>query len=85
MLVRWCSISWFPKLTCCFISLIKDQKLRPKYVKLQNEPFIKKYELMNIDVGEWFRKAIQQADAVAANRSAARYVAWLVTDDFISF
>lgn len=47
-------------------------------MKLQNEPFIKKYEVMNIDVGEWFRKAIQQADAVAANRSAARYVAWLV-------
>lgn len=61
--------------SCC---LIKDQKLRPKYVKLQNEPFITKYEVMNIDVGQWFRKAIEQADAVAANRSAARYVAWLV-------
>lgn len=59
-------------------SLIKDQKLRPKYVKLLNEPFIKKYEVMNIDVGQWFRKAIQQADAVATNRSASRYVSWLV-------
>lgn len=61
--------------------LIKDQKQRPKYNRLQNEEFIKKYETMNVNVGEWFKKAIQQAEFVAANRSS-RYVAWLVLTCF---
>jgi mitogen-activated protein kinase kinase 4 len=56
---------------CC---LIKDQKQRPKYAKLKNLPFIKKYETKAVNVGEWVVKALKEADAVA-NTTAPRYVA----------
>jgi hypothetical protein len=54
--------------------LIKDQKQRPKYAKLKNLPFIKKYETKAVNVGEWVVKALKEADAVA-NTTAPRYVA----------
>jgi hypothetical protein len=65
-------------------SLIKDQKQRPKYAKLKNLPFIKKYETKAVNVGEWVVKALKEADAVA-NTTAPRYVAWLVSNFFNFF
>lgn len=59
-------------------SLIKDQKQRPKYTKLKNLPFIKKFEVKLVNVGEWVVNALKEADAVA-NPTAPRYVAWLVS------
>lgn len=44
---------------------------------MKNDPFIKKYERADVNVGEWFANAVRQADAVA--QAAARYVAWLVS------
>lgn len=63
-------------------SLTKEKRQRPKYAQLKNDPFIKKYEKAEVDVGEWFENAVRQADAVA--QAAARYVAWLVSV-FLSF
>nr|WAK99672.1 mitogen-activated protein kinase kinase 7 [Colaphellus bowringi] len=58
--------------SCC---LKKDKKQRPKYTKLKNQPFIKKYEVANdVNVGEWYVKLLQQSDDVT-NRAAPRYVA----------
>ncbi|EEZ99193.2 dual specificity mitogen-activated protein kinase kinase 7 [Tribolium castaneum] len=51
--------------------LIKDQKQRPKYAKLKNLSFIKKYEVKLVNVGEWVVNALKEADAVA-NPTAPR-------------
>lgn len=67
-----------------FYSLIKDQKQRPKYTKLKNMSFIKKYESKDVNVGEWVINALKEADAVA-NSTAPRYVAWLVSFFFFDF
>lgn len=64
-------------------SLTKEKKQRPKYAQLKNDPFIKKYEKVDVNVGEWFENALRQADAVA--QAAARYVAWLVSVFFFLF
>lgn len=63
-------------------SLTKEKKQRPKYAQLKNDPFIKRYEKADVNVGEWYENAVRQADAVA--QAATRYVAWLVSD-FILF
>ncbi|KAK3087466.1 hypothetical protein FSP39_006298 [Pinctada imbricata] len=41
---------------CSFVSdcLTKDYKKRPKYKKLLEHPFIKKYEVEQVDVAAWF-------------------------------
>lgn len=44
---------------CLFLifshSLVKDYKHRPKYKKLLEYPFIKKYEKEKVDVSKWFK------------------------------
>lgn len=64
--------------------MIKDKKCRPKYAKLKIHPFIKKYEVADVNVGEWYRNASENADAVA-KKGAPRYVAWLVQIFFYKF
>ena len=41
---------------CCYLnfSLIKEYRHRPKYKKLLEYAFIKKYETANVDVASWF-------------------------------
>lgn len=57
-----------------FFSLTKDKKQRPKYTKLKNHAFIKRYQVTEVNVGEWYVRALQRV----SDRAASRYVAWLV-------
>ncbi|KAJ8927807.1 hypothetical protein NQ314_019689, partial [Rhamnusium bicolor] len=58
--------------SCC---LIKDKKQRPKYTKLKNHTFIKKYETVNnVNVGEWY-VILTQREEDEASKAAPRYVA----------
>ncbi|KAF5277349.1 hypothetical protein FQA39_LY06162 [Lamprigera yunnana] len=58
-----------------FISLCltKDPKQRPKYNKLQNEQFIKNYETADVNVGEWFKIAMEQADLLTNSKALPRH------------
>lgn len=72
------------RVTFCFCSLTKDKKQRPKYAKLKNHLFIKKYETVNnVNVGEWYVALTQRAEDVAS-KAPSRYVAWLVSIFFIT-
>ncbi|CAE1270016.1 MAP2K7 [Acanthosepion pharaonis] len=46
---------------CSFVRdcLTKDYKKRPKYKKLLEHPFIKRYETLNVDVAAWFAEVSQ--------------------------
>ncbi|CAG9822602.1 unnamed protein product [Phaedon cochleariae] len=49
--------------SCC---LKKDKKHRPKYAKLKNQPFIKKFEARNnVNVGEWYVHLIRSSEEVS--------------------
>ncbi|XP_076251349.1 dual specificity mitogen-activated protein kinase kinase 7-like [Rhynchophorus ferrugineus] len=52
---------------CC---LTKDKKQRPKYTKLKNHIFIKRYQETEVDVGEWYVRALQGASDRASTRQA---------------
>ena len=43
-------------------SLTKNYKYRPKYKKLLEHPFIKKYETLQIDVAVWYQTVIRQIE-----------------------
>ena len=43
-------------------SLTKNYKHRPKYKKLLEHPFIKKYETMSIDVSVWYASVTKQIE-----------------------
>lgn len=47
-------ITLFFHLLCFLTSLIKEYRQRPKYKKLLEYPFIKKYEQKKVDVAAWF-------------------------------
>lgn len=44
-------------------SLTKNYKHRPKYKKLLEHPFIKKYDALPIDVSVWYQTAIRQIES----------------------
>lgn len=44
-------------------SLTKNYKHRPKYKKLLEHPFIKKYEALPIDVSVWYQSVIRQIES----------------------
>ncbi|KAJ8938472.1 hypothetical protein NQ318_004112 [Aromia moschata] len=55
--------------------LIKDKKNRPKYTKLKNHAFIKKYETVNnVNVGEWYVTLTQRAEDVASKAAPRQMV-----------
>ncbi|KAK5650520.1 hypothetical protein RI129_001549 [Pyrocoelia pectoralis] len=54
------------------LCLTKDPKQRPKYNKLQNERFIRNYETADVNVGKWFRKAMEQADLLTNKKALPR-------------
>ncbi|XP_066150764.1 dual specificity mitogen-activated protein kinase kinase 7-like isoform X1 [Euwallacea fornicatus] len=58
---------------CC---LTKDKKQRPKYTKLKNHMFIKRYQVTEVNVGEWYVTALQR---VSSDRAAARHKESLIT------
>lgn len=43
-------------------SLTKNYKHRPKYKKLLEHPFIKKYEAMSVDVSVWYASVTKQIE-----------------------
>ena len=49
---------------CSFVRdcLTKNYKHRPKYKKLLEHPFIKKYEALNIDVSAWYSSVSRQIE-----------------------
>lgn len=49
---------------CEFVKdcLIKEYRQRPKYKKLLDYPFIKKYESMKVDVSAWFKEVCRQTE-----------------------
>ncbi|XP_071442988.1 uncharacterized protein [Hetaerina americana] len=52
--------------TCC---LTKNYKHRPKYRKLLEHPFIKKYETAPVDVADWFARAMKQCGEANSSSS----------------
>lgn len=52
----------FSPMFCDFVELclLKDVKLRPKYKKLLEHPFIRHYESKPVDVAAWFASTGQQ-------------------------
>ncbi|KAK9879006.1 hypothetical protein WA026_003819 [Henosepilachna vigintioctopunctata] len=50
--------------SCC---LRKQHQQRPKYRELKKQSFIKKFEVVDVDVGQWFKKAVEEAE-MSANR-----------------
>ncbi|EFX87863.1 hypothetical protein DAPPUDRAFT_32176, partial [Daphnia pulex] len=50
---------------CSFVRdcLTKNYKHRPKYKKLLEHPFIKKYEALPIDVSVWYQSVIRQIES----------------------
>ncbi|GLG97080.1 Dual specificity mitogen-activated protein kinase kinase hemipterous [Gryllus bimaculatus] len=57
-----------------FVNLTKNYKNRPKYRKLLDHPFMKKYETetCNVDVAEWFAQAMQQSEVNLSCNSPIR-------------
>lgn len=51
---------------CC---LTKDKKQRPKYTKLKNHIFIKKYQETEVNVGDWYVRALESVGDRAAIRN----------------
>lgn len=51
---------------CC---LTKDKKQRPKYTKLKNHAFIKRYQVTEVNVGEWYVRALHRVSDRAAFRN----------------
>ncbi|KAL3278621.1 hypothetical protein HHI36_016161 [Cryptolaemus montrouzieri] len=49
--------------------LRKQHQQRPKYRELKKHTFIKKYEIKDVNVGQWFTEAVEEADR-AANRQS---------------
>jgi len=49
---------------CSFVRdcLTKNYKHRPKYKKLLEHPFIKKYEAMSVDVSVWYASVMKQIE-----------------------
>ncbi|KAK2166478.1 hypothetical protein NP493_1319g01009 [Ridgeia piscesae] len=47
---------------CAFVKqcLIKDHKKRPKYKKLLENNFIRRYETVHVDVGDWYACIVEQ-------------------------
>nr|CAD7453173.1 unnamed protein product [Timema tahoe] len=57
-------------INCC---LTKNYKNRPKYRKLLEHPFMKKYETANVNVAEWFAQAMKLCEvALSCNNSPIR-------------
>ncbi|XP_050306370.1 dual specificity mitogen-activated protein kinase kinase 7-like isoform X2 [Anthonomus grandis grandis] len=54
---------------CC---LTKEKAQRPKYTKLKNLPFIKMYQVTEVNVGEWYVTALQRVNDRAAARHPVR-------------
>ncbi|CAG9768898.1 unnamed protein product [Ceutorhynchus assimilis] len=48
---------------CC---LTKDKKQRPKYTKLKNHAFIKRYQVADVNVGDWYVKALHRVNDIRA-------------------
>ncbi|XP_069696444.1 dual specificity mitogen-activated protein kinase kinase 7-like isoform X2 [Periplaneta americana] len=55
--------------TCC---LTKNYRHRPKYRKLLEHPFMRKYETENVNVADWYAKAKQQCEANSSCNSPIR-------------
>ncbi|CAG0915820.1 unnamed protein product [Notodromas monacha] len=51
--------------------LTKDYEARPKYKRLLEHAFIKKYEQEHVDVASWFDNICRQADQTAMNSSSS--------------
>ncbi|XP_063232158.1 dual specificity mitogen-activated protein kinase kinase 7-like [Bacillus rossius redtenbacheri] len=54
-------------INCC---LTKNYKNRPKYRKLLEHHFMRKYETANVDVAEWFANAKQQCEVTLLHNSS---------------
>ncbi|XP_066994275.2 dual specificity mitogen-activated protein kinase kinase 7 isoform X2 [Anabrus simplex] len=55
--------------TCC---LTKNYRNRPKYKKLLEHPFMRKYETATVDVAEWFAQAMKLCDVNLSCNSPVR-------------
>uniref|UniRef100_A0AAR5Q5B1 mitogen-activated protein kinase kinase n=1 Tax=Dendroctonus ponderosae TaxID=77166 RepID=A0AAR5Q5B1_DENPD len=52
--------------------LTKDKMQRPKYTKLKNHAFIKRYQLAEVNVGDWYVRALQRVGDRATSRHPVR-------------
>ncbi|PSN49922.1 hypothetical protein C0J52_07054 [Blattella germanica] len=55
-----------------YFSLTKNFKQRPKYKKLLEHPFMRKYETANVNVAEWYANAKQQFEINSCNSPIRR-------------
>lgn len=55
-------------------SLTKNHDFRPKYPELLEQPFIKYYEVADVDIPQWFKSVVDSAGIKTHRRQVLLYI-----------